>query len=261
MLQELIHVVVKRRADRQAVEEEWRQLADQPHVRSAKRFRRWLLAFLIFIGAAAWLEVVLSPGVMLRRHLATAGTNAEGVDEQPHQLRLPFGWMSDAERQKVLASQMQRIEKQLRQDHAHLATECRNLTSAWESLQQYSHAKLQVTPAVGDDTPTAPPPIAGILASQTTARLAWGGLKELAANVDHTTRDAQSLLDAVGDRFSAGSFLPEDDQDLQAMADNVARMRAQVLDSRAYVDHLCVLRREQAALARSTEHDQGGSLP
>ena len=69
MLQELMQMVAKRRAKQRAAEEEWDRLGQQPHVRNAKRFRRWLLVFLVFVGAAALVEVVLFPGVMLRRNV------------------------------------------------------------------------------------------------------------------------------------------------------------------------------------------------
>ncbi len=231
-----------------------------PQAIRARGLRRVLAGILITIGAVSFVEVVLVPGMMIRRNLgpiATTSTTEAPAAEESHEIRLPFGLLTDEQKARQRQQQLDRIEQKLRSTHQRLGNATIALKKERAAIAQYAESKLRVGL---DDQSTVPPGLRNRRA-QPTAKTAWSHLVRIPAVVDAQLREAGELLDLVAARFAAGSFLPDDDRDMQAAIQQVDKLRLAVNQSRVFVDHLVILQRARASLARqeALESNQGGS--
>jgi hypothetical protein len=217
------------------------------------RWYRFILAVcLLSLACITFIEVVLMPGKLVRRHFepdAIAQMAApDPIAKDDRQIRLPFGWQTDEQKAKQKQDELNNIQLRLHSAHQRLDELYQKLVAAREASDAYCQTKLKVlpNPAAGS---TVPKSLVDVVANEPTAQVAWAQLLQTQNQAAVHLKAARELLDSVAAHFTAGSFLAEDEHDMLALLDGMNQSLSDVNGSRDDVDHIATLQRARAGLA------------
>jgi hypothetical protein len=217
------------------------------HERRARRVQAAILFILICIGSASFVEVVLIPGALVRRVLTADGTlpSEHGSDEQE------ATYFETAEaRQHRDDIRRQRIETRLRDRHASLVEAIASCERARVRASEYCRQRLSLDlPSQAASIPTSLVPL---IVKEQTAQFAWADLARVNLNAGRAVAAATSTRDRLAARIASRSYLESDGREIDD-AKEVLLVAATELtrSTKADVDHLVLLLRSRAALARS----------
>lgn len=265
----IVHLLrshASRRQQRKEANRQWERAALSTRAIQSRRYRAILAGILILIGTVAFVEIVLVPGSMIRRNVGQRNASASATatpttaTDSPQLPPVPTWMMTEEQKAKLRQQELQRVEENLRATHMKLGNACLALSNARDSLADYSGSKLHVSPSQHGTTAVAPA-LVDALANEPTAKVAWDRILQASDRADSQLRDARGQLQLVASRFTAASFLVEDDHDMNATIQQVEQARLAVEQARSCVDHIFILQRARAALAHQASLDTTTGSP
>lgn len=213
-------------------------------------FRRGLLVALLLLGVASFVEVVLFPGSLVRRHWTPIGEGTVAVQDDLDSATPHHPWFTSQEEKNRLEDlRRRRVENRTLGAHARLESAIAVTESSYTSVLEDVRRRLGVDLASEKpETPVAA--LSLILAGEPTAEPAWSHMRRRLEEAQATLREARSLHALTAQRFAAKECLPEDERELLAVVDRLERVPPSLGRVRADVNHLDFLQRARAALAR-----------
>jgi hypothetical protein len=217
-------------------------------LRRQRLFRRCLLLALVFIGVTSFVEVVLLPGKMVRDGITPPSELTDDPGYPSEDLFRSFIQTDSSKR-----SHDELLEKRLREDvgkaYARFSDSVLSLEASQNELRVYVSGRLGIELRATHNA-AVPPSLAEVVAFEPTGAKALSALFNLDSEVSLTLKRCGKDLSLCGDRFRAGSILKSDRLTLDTESAKLVHLQSSLNSAKRYVDHLFVLKRERAALAR-----------
>lgn len=225
----------------------------------AKTWHRLLLFILVSIGVAAFVEVVMFPGVLVRRiSMPEPDRSREVADDGEEAVVSPTAYLftSADEKQRLTALRRNRAEQRLRTLHADLGKAILETESAGIKMKADVRAAFSINlGSIQGDIPAA---LVSALSKYPTGQTAWDALIRMDDRMTKAFDHAHGLHTLTAERFSGNSYLAEDAKELIAETEELNRILVEIGQSRGEIDHLLTLLQLDSAFSHSNKQKERG---